>query len=177
VILFNASRRKLVLVKQFRPAVYYAGVKRRRGEAAAPGETLDVEGVPAAEGVTVELCAGIMDKPGLSPAGHAVEEALEECGYKIGEDRLERVTSCLASVGVGGENLHMFYARVLDEDRISAGGGVDGELIEVLEMDVEEARAYIRRERVNSTPTTLYGLTWFLLNKADGQLQPRVDDS
>ena len=47
------------------------------------------------------------------------------------------------------------------------GGGVaeEGELIEVVEMSVKEAKEFVKQEESNTTPSTLYGISWFLLNK------------
>ena len=53
--------------------------------------TIDVDKYPASLGITLELCAGIVDKS-KSLAEIAAEEMLEECGYKIDTiDRLEPV--------------------------------------------------------------------------------------
>ena len=48
---------------------------------------------------------------------------------------------------------------------MSAGGGVDDEMIEVVEMTPEEARKYVEQEQVNSTVGLLFGVNWFLANK------------
>ncbi len=45
------------------------------------------------------------------------------------------------------------------------GGGVDTEVIDVVEMSVEETREYLNKKSVNTTPATLYGMMWFLANK------------
>jgi UDP-sugar diphosphatase len=53
--------------------------------------TIEVDKYPASLGITLELCAGIVDKS-KSLAEIAAEEMLEECGYKIDTiDRLEPV--------------------------------------------------------------------------------------
>lgn len=64
--------------------------------------------------------------------------------------------------------MSLFYAEVSEDLRVSAGGGVasEGELIEVVEMSVEEVRAYLGQPSVNSPTFTLYALQWFLLHKA-----------
>lgn len=48
------------------------------------------------------------------------------------------------------------------------GGGLEeeGEMIDVVEMSVEEARSFLRKQTLNSSPLTLYGLYWFLANRA-----------
>lgn len=49
--------------------------------------------LPAVVGVTYELCAGIVDKPGLSLEEIACGEVLEECGYRVPATDLRRITS------------------------------------------------------------------------------------
>ena len=65
----------MVIVRQFRPAVYAS----LAAEAAAEGRP-----PPAlTAGFTYELCAGILDKQDASPAQTAREEAFEECGLDV----------------------------------------------------------------------------------------------
>lgn len=74
IVVFNASRGKLVFVRQFRPAVYYQYVLEQR-------DAIDVRRYPATLGLTLELCAGIVDKD--KPLVEiAREELQEECGYE-----------------------------------------------------------------------------------------------
>lgn len=54
--------------------------------------TVDVSRFPPVIGVTYELCAGIIDK-NLPIEKIAQEEVLEETGYMIRPEDLERVTS------------------------------------------------------------------------------------
>ena len=49
--------------------------------------------LPGSAGVTYELCAGLLDQPGLSPEEVACKEALEECGYCLAPSDLRRVAS------------------------------------------------------------------------------------
>lgn len=49
--------------------------------------------IPAASGVTYELCAGIVDHPELSLEEIACKEVLEECGYDVPISHLKRITS------------------------------------------------------------------------------------
>lgn len=55
-----------------------------------------------------------------------------------------------------------------DDQKVSSGGGVvdDGEWVEVIEMSIDEVKSYLAQEEVNSPTFTLYGLHWFLSNKA-----------
>lgn len=47
----------------------------------------------AVEGVTLELCAGIIDKD-LSYAEIAAEEVFEETGYRVKPGDLEKIVEC-----------------------------------------------------------------------------------
>ncbi len=54
------------------------------------GPLIDTEKYPAKLGITLELCAGIVDK-NKSLSEIAAEEIFEECGYKVDHEKLERV--------------------------------------------------------------------------------------
>lgn len=116
IIIFNVERKTLVFVKQFRPGerwknVVPLGIHSKLAQytlnlwlwfpavyfnSLAPedrdGEFIDTEQYPAALGVTMELCAGIVDKdkPLLEIA---CEEVLEECGYHVKLTDLELVNT------------------------------------------------------------------------------------
>ena len=94
------------------------------------------------KGITLELCAGIVDKQGKSLAEIATEEVEEECGFKLSQP-IEYVQSFRSSIGTGGQNMAMFYAEVSEEDRVSSGGGVaaEGKMIEVVELSPDEEGA------------------------------------
>lgn len=140
VLLYHTQRRAFVLVKQFRPAVFLKG----------------------GEGYTYELCAGIVDKEGKSLAEIASEEVLEECGFSLSPDSLVRLSSFYTSVGFAGARQSLFYAEVSEENRISEGGGIEREKIEVIYLPLEEARAFMQEESKPKTPGLLYALLWFL---------------
>lgn len=44
---------------------------------------IDYSKYPASTGITLECCAGIIDKPHLNPAEIVKQETLEECGYDV----------------------------------------------------------------------------------------------
>ncbi|XP_068402144.1 uridine diphosphate glucose pyrophosphatase NUDT14 isoform X3 [Eschrichtius robustus] len=97
ILMFNSSRRSLVLVKQFRPAVYAGEVERLfPGSLAAVDQDGPRElrpALPGSAGVTFELCAGLVDEPGLSLEEVACKEAWEECGYHLAPSDLRRVAT------------------------------------------------------------------------------------
>ena len=66
------------------------------------------------DGITLELCAGIIDKA-KTPREIARMEILEECGYNVPLEKVEEVQNVLGSVGNSGGTLFMHYARVNDK--------------------------------------------------------------
>ncbi|CAA6814213.1 MAG: Uridine diphosphate glucose pyrophosphatase (EC, partial [uncultured Sulfurovum sp.] len=79
ILIYHQERDSFILVKQFRPPVYH-----RNGD-----------------GMTIELCAGLIDKE-KSLAQIAKEEIEEECGFRVPLENIERVTEVLSAVGTSG---------------------------------------------------------------------------
>ncbi|XP_018396352.1 PREDICTED: uridine diphosphate glucose pyrophosphatase-like isoform X2 [Cyphomyrmex costatus] len=160
IIVFNTSRRKLVFVRQFRPAVYYASLPENQ-------EVIDVERYPATLGIALELCAGIVDKD--KPLVEiAKEELKEECGYEAPTSSFKQIITYLSSASASAKQT-LFYVEVTDDMKIHPGGGdeSEGEVIEVVELSVPELKDYIRTKEVQSPSSFLHGVSWFLLNKSD----------
>ncbi|XP_013118477.1 uridine diphosphate glucose pyrophosphatase NUDT14 [Stomoxys calcitrans] len=162
IVLYNTSRQKLIFVKQFRPAVFHGIVTTDGGNV----DNVDLKKYPPSLGVTLELCAGIVDKDkGWNEI--AREEVLEECGYDVPVERVEEVMTYRSGVGSQGSKQKMYYCEVTDSDKSSSGGGVDDELIDVVELSLEEARQMVQQgSDNNSPPSCLLGVMWFLMNKA-----------
>jgi len=138
ILIYHTKKEVFVLVKQFRPAVY---INDRKG-------------------VTVELCAGIVDKA-LPLVRIAVEEIEEECGYSIPLEAIERVTAFHTSVGFAGSKQTLYYAEVDDTMKVTEGGGVDGEVIEVIELPVSRLEEFIFDESVVKTPGLMFAFMWW----------------
>lgn len=179
VVIYNKTRDRLVLVKQFRPAVYVAeAIRQGQLQPSASGAgssnppppaTNDAEKVvdPKEDGVTLEICAGIVDRE-VSEREIAKTEVLEECGYDVPLEGVVPVQSVLGGVGTSGERMFLYYAEVTDNMKVDgAGGGLaeEGELIEVAEVSVPEVKKLMKSSKVNIPTFTMYGLYWFLLNK------------
>lgn len=143
ILLYHAQRDTLIVVKQFRPPVY---LKNN-------------------DGFTYELCAGIVDKD-KSLVEIAHEEILEECGYRVPLDRIQKVTSFYTAVGFAGSVQTLYYACVDETMRVGEGGGVDVEVIEVIEIPVCEAKSFSMDETKAKTPGLMFGFGWFLENEA-----------
>lgn len=128
-------------------------------------KTLDLERYPANLGITLELCAGIVDKS--KPLNEiASEEVLEECGYNVPVERMELVMTYRSGVGTNGSFQTLYYCEVTDDDKTNGGGGVGDEIIDVVEYTMQEARELVSQgSHVNSPPSCLLGVLWFLHNK------------
>lgn len=168
VIVYNSSRNVLVCVKQFRPGVYLNSIPHEDKK----NNIVDSLKYPALLGVTLEFPAGIMDKD-KPPEDTAAEEVLEECGYKVEPSQLELVKNFLCSVGISGDKQTLYYAEVTDDMKVSEGGGVDQELIEVVELSLEEGRRVLESESSVVPGEFLYGLLWFFTHKVTNQSGPR----
>ncbi len=138
ILLYHTQRKTFVLVKQFRPPVYY-----RNGD-----------------GMTVEMCAGLIDKD-KSLEQIAKEEIEEECGFNVPLEKIERITQVLSSVGTSGGNQTIYYAEVNESMRISQGGGIDDELIEVVEIPIAEAKAFMYDESIGKTVGLMFAILWW----------------
>jgi len=138
ILIYHKIQNAFVLVKQFRPAVYLNND----------------------DGMTVELCAGIADKE-LTLAKISQEEIEEECGYRVPIESIEKITSFHTSVGFAGSKQTLYYVEVDDSMKVSEGGGIDDEQIEVLYLPIEEAKAFILDESIAKTPGIMYAFMWW----------------
>lgn len=138
ILIYHKENDAFILVKQFRPAVYLNND----------------------DGMTVELCAGIVDKE-LSLAQIAQEEIEEECGYDVPFESIEKITSFHTSVGFAGSKQMLYYVEVNDSMKVHEGGGIDGELIEVVELPLIEARSLIYDESIAKTPGLMFAFMWY----------------
>jgi len=111
-------------------------------------------------GFTYELCAGIVDKE-LSLEQIVLEEIDEECGYKVELDSIERITSFYTAVGFAGAKQTLYYCEVDESCRMHEGGGVHAEEIEVVYLDVNEAKAFVLDEEKSKTPGIMYAIMWW----------------
>ena len=142
ILIYHKEKRSFILVKQFRPAVYLNNDN----------------------GMTVELCAGIVDKK-ISLAEIAKEEIEEECGYDIPLQNIERITAFHTSVGFAGSKQTLYFAQVDESMKVSEGGGVDHEQIEVVFLPINEAKKLIYDESIAKTPGLMFAFMWWLEKK------------
>ena len=105
----------------------------------------------------LEVCAGMLDKD--DPATAIIREAEEEMGYRISKPR--HVFDAFMSPGCFSERLSFFVATYSAADHIGRGGGLadEGEDIEVLEMQLDDAVAMIGQGKIVDAKTMLL-LQW-----------------
>jgi GDP-mannose pyrophosphatase NudK len=131
ILLYDPERRCILLVRQFRPAVYL------------------VEGRDS----LIETCAGKLE--GATAPERIVMEVLEETGVEISTPTF--LFSAYMSPGVYAEKISFFTATYSAQDRIAAGGGLaeEGEDIEILEPSLEEAMDMIELGEIADAKTIL----------------------
>jgi nudix-type nucleoside diphosphatase (YffH/AdpP family) len=131
VLLYNRAHRSVVLTRQFRIGARLAGH----------------------DGFLLEAAAGMLD--GADPAARALAEAREETGYDI--DRVQPAQQLYASPASTTERLHLFIAEYERERRCGDGGGKpeEGEDIEVVELDFDDALAMIETGDIADAKTVL----------------------
>lgn len=140
ILIYHKQEESFVLVKQFRPAVYLNNQ----------------------EGMTVELCAGIVDKE-LTLEEIAKEEIEEECGYDVPLQSIERITSFHTSVGFAGSKQTLYFTEVDDSMKVSDGGGVENSFKEngaqqfVVAHNAEERNELWYARRNASPSITIFG--------------------
>ena len=138
ILLYNRQKQTVVLIRQFRMATW-------------------VNGNP--DGMLIEACAGLLDAD--EPEACARKEAMEETGFEIGE--IKKLFELYMSPGGVTELIHFFAAEYTDAQRASAGGGVEDEDIEVLELPFTRALAMIASGEIRDGKTVLL-LNWLQLS-------------
>jgi len=128
---YNPARRTVMLVRQMRYPAYVNGYDE----------------------LMIEAPAGLLD--GEAPEVRIRAEAEEEIGYRLGEVR--KIFEAFMSPGAVTEIIHFFVAEYRPEMKISSGGGVasEGEDIEVVELDIDEALAMVDDRRIVDAKTIM----------------------
>lgn len=138
ILIYHKEKNAFILVKQFRPAVFLNNQN----------------------GMTIELCAGIVDKD-LSLVEIAMEEIEEECGYRVAVESIEKITSFHTSVGFAASKQMLYFVEVDESMKVSEGGGIDDEQIEVITLPLLDAKALIYDESIAKTPGLMFAFMWY----------------
>ena len=139
ILLYNEEKHSFILVKQFRAPVLNSNNK---------------------DGMMYELCAGLVDKK-ASNIQIAREEILEECGYDVPLKNIEKITTFYTSVGISGTQQTLYYAKCDESMKVSEGGGLIEEDIEVIYIPLEEAKAFMFDDTYKKTSGMLMAFYWF----------------
>jgi nudix-type nucleoside diphosphatase (YffH/AdpP family) len=148
ILLHDTARRTVLLTRQHRFPVHVNG---------------------SADGMLVEAAAGLLDDD--DPVTAIRREAAEELGVSVGE--LEHVFDVWMSPGSVTERVHFYAAPYTSRDRTGPGGGLaeDGEDIEVLELDADQALASTLTGEIADAKTIML-LQWAFLSRPFRSAQP-----
>lgn len=130
ILLYNRPKKTVLLIKQFRMPTY-------------------VNGNPT--GMLLETCAGLLDND--SPEDCIRKEAIEETGFAVG--KVDKLFEAYMSPGSVTEIVHFFAAEYDESQRQNAGGGVEDEDIDVLEVSFTDALAMIKDGRIKDGKTIM----------------------
>ena len=130
-LLYNSACRTVLLTRQFRFPAYVNGH----------------------DGFLIEAAAGLLDK--ASPEQRIRAELEEETGRRVAH--LEQVFDVFMSPGSVTERLHFFIGEYDAASQVGAGGGIEaeGEDIEVLELDADEALVMVERGEIMDGKTIM----------------------
>jgi nudix-type nucleoside diphosphatase (YffH/AdpP family) len=130
VLLYDLARQSVLLTRQFRLPTFVNG---------------------NASGMLIEACAGLLDND--NPEECIRREVREETGYEIRDVR--KVFEAYMSPGSVTEILHFFVAEYSPEQRVSRGGGVDEEEIEVLDLGFRRAQELVASGEIKDAKTVM----------------------
>lgn len=123
ILLHNPQTDTVILTRQFRLPTFVNGNRN---------------------GMLIEACAGLLDND--DPETAIIRETEEETGYRI--QSVEKVMEAYMSPGSVTEKLFFYIAQYTADTERNAGGGVDEEEIDILELPVSQAYAMVERGEI-----------------------------
>jgi len=130
ILLHNPATGNVILTRQFRLPTF-------------------VNGNPS--GMLIETCAGLLDDE--HPDVAIIRETEEETGYRL--THVQKVMEAYMSPGSVTERLFFYLAEYSASTEQRAGGGIDEEEIEVLEMTLPEALALVKTGEIQDGKTIM----------------------
>jgi len=130
ILLHNPQTDTVILTRQFRLPTF-------------------VNGNPT--GMLIETCAGLLDDEG--PDDAIRRETEEETGYRI--KSVQKVMEAYMSPGSVTEKLFFYLAEYSADTERNAGGGIDEEEIDILELPVSQAYDMVARGEIMDGKTIM----------------------
>jgi GDP-mannose pyrophosphatase NudK len=130
ILPFDLSRRTVILTRQFRLPTFVNG---------------------NASGMLIESCAGLLDKE--NPSQCITRELREETGFEL--QNVQKVMEAYMSPGSVTEIVYFFVAEYTPAQQAGAGGGVEEEDIEVIELTIDEATAKVASSEIRDGKTIM----------------------
>jgi GDP-mannose pyrophosphatase NudK len=130
ILLYNNTSKTVILTQQFRMPTYLNG-----------NET----------GFLIETCAGLLDAD--NPEDCIRRETEEETGFRVSD--VKKVFEVYMSPGSVTEIVHFFVATYENNQKVNAGGGIEDEEIEVLELDFKTALDMIKTGEIRDAKTIM----------------------
>lgn len=132
ILLYNSTKKKVILTRQFRLPTYLN-----------ENET----------GMMIEVCAGLLDED--DPEKCIIRETEEETGYRL--TKVNKVMETYMSPGAVTEILYLFVGEYDESMKVNDGGGVahEEENIEVMEMTYDEAYSMIESGKIQDAKTII----------------------
>lgn len=130
ILLHNSQTDMVILTRQFRLPTF-------------------VNGNPS--GMLIETCAGLLDND--DPETAIIRETEEETGYRI--QSVQKVMEAYMSPGSVTEKLFFYIAQYTTDTERSAGGGIEEEEIDILELPFTEAVAMMERGEIMDGKTIM----------------------
>ncbi|GAB4024122.1 GDP-mannose pyrophosphatase NudK [Spirosoma gilvum] len=130
ILLYNPQANTVILTRQFRLPTF-------------------VNGNPT--GMLIEACAGLLDDE--HPDDAIRRETEEETGYRI--QSVQKVMEAYMSPGSVTEKLFFYLAHYTADTERAAGGGIDEEEIDILELPVGQAMDMVARGEIMDGKTIM----------------------
>uniref|UniRef100_A0A8R1E1V5 Uridine diphosphate glucose pyrophosphatase NUDT14 n=2 Tax=Caenorhabditis japonica TaxID=281687 RepID=A0A8R1E1V5_CAEJA len=178
ILLYHTQLSKFLLVRQFRPAVFTSLVANLPENHDKEYSEIQWSDYSPELGYTVEMCAGLIDKEGLTPEEIASEEVAEECGYNVEPSRLQSISTFVVGAHQSGNAQYLYYAEIDEQMRIGDGGGNvhEGEVISKVYWTVEEAKNVACPDGghcdVKGPPGVLFAFQWWFFGRKNEKSLP-----
>ncbi len=130
ILPYDLSRRTVILTRQFRLPTFVNG---------------------NSSGMLIESCAGLLDKE--NPLQCITRELREETGFEI--RKAQKVMEAYMSPGSVTEIVYFFVAEYTPSQQAGAGGGVEEEDIEVMELTIDEATEKVASGEIRDGKTIM----------------------